>query len=557
MKMPGKTDIVENRVDHFAVTEAFVDLNTAWMSDTPAFIDCCNALNAAMQKVSRAVYEKMETSAEKTPSNGGDALMQWVRTLSWSSRCYHHVISDWLTAYVQQAPDLDAESRKRALFWVRQINEMLAPANFFWTNPKAVQRFVESDGESLIRGLHNWLNDLQRGDGLVELTDSKAFAVGQSLAVTPGRVVYCNQLMELIQYAPQTETVWQVPIVMIQPWINKYYIFDLMPQNSFVRYLVSQGFTVFITSWKNPTPDMRHTTFEDYMRNGALQAINVARQICKSNQVHATGYCIGGTLLAALMGWLAHTPAAQPVVDITLFASLLDFSDPGELGVFIHPSSLKAIEKLATADGFLGEQHLATTFRMLNPTDLIWRSVVNNYFYGEKPPRSDMLYWNSDSTRLPAAMCAFYLKSFYLENRMAQSNTLELHERPIDLKQVRQPLYAVGAAKDHICPWSATFQNCRLVGGRVRYVLADEGHITGIVNPPSPWNKKRYWAGAATRRRDATKWLQGRNPVKGSWWPDWVAWLQPRSGSRQAPPSMGSKRYPALGPAPGTYVFEK
>lgn len=543
-------------MDQLGINEAFLDLNAAWMRDAEGLLAQCQSLNNAMKLAGEVVSEHMRDASSHASESGSDTLLHWVNNLAWSSRHYHQVLSHWLTGYISQAPNLDDDARQRAMFWFRQIIEMLTPANFFWTNPKAVQKFIKSNGESLLQGMRSWLGDVGRGDGLLELADHAAFRVGENLAVTPGQVVYRNQLVEIIQYAPQTPSTWQVPIVLIQPWINKYYVFDLSPQNSFVQYLVRQGFSVFITSWKNPTETMRHITFEDYMFQGALKAVTVARDICKSPQVHATGYCIGGTLLAALAGWLAHEKTDQPLADVTLFATLLDFAEPGDLKAFVNQHSLKVIEKMVDTDGVLRSRHMSLAFRLLNPGDLIWRYVVNNYFYGEPPPRSDMLFWNSDSTNLPGAMCLFYLKTFYLENRMVRPDDLKLGRRTISLKRVRIPIYAVGAQTDHICPWPATFQTCRLTEGKVRYILAGDGHITGIVNPPSPWSKKKYWAGAATRRRDAVRWLSDRTPETGSWWPDWISWLRLRSGVKVDPPLMGSKAYPALDPAPGTYVQE-
>jgi polyhydroxyalkanoate synthase len=543
-------------LDFLAISQTFLDLNAAWMRDAESFSAYCKSLCVDLQAAGKSAAEQLQTSKPRTGRNNGEALIDLARDLWRTSQQYHQVLTRRFTEYVNRAPDLDADIRRRAQFWIRQILEMMTPSNFFWTNPRAVQHFVKSEGESLLKGINNWLSDLQHNDGMPQLADKAAFGVGRNLAITPGQVVYRNQLLEVIQYAPRTPRCRRVPIVLIQPWINKYYIFDLSPQNSFVRYLVDQGFTVFITSWKNPTGDMSHITFEDYMLHGALQAINVARDICRSPQVHAAGYCIGGTLLVALMGWLAHEGDDQPIADATLFAALADFAEPGDLKAFVNPTVFKTVERLVAADGVLKSQYLSFTFRLLNSSDLIWRSVTNNYFYGETPPRSDMLFWNSDGTNLPGAMCIFYLRSFYQENRMVRPNGLILDHRPIDLKQVGMPIYAVGAQKDHICPWPSTFQTCRLTSGPVRYVLANEGHITGIVNPPSPWNKKQFWAGSASRRRDAAKWLQKQKPATGSWWPDWLAWLQPRSGPEISPPTMGSDQYPPLGPAPGTYVLE-
>lgn len=543
--------------DNLAINEAFMALNAAWMRDSAGLMTYYNSMCEAVRSAGEVVSEHLNKAATSNPGSGSDALMHLVENLAWSSRYYHQVLSQWSAEYVIRAPDLDADVRRRALFWVRQASEMMTPANFFWTNPKAVKRFVKSNGENLLQGVQNWLADLLHRDGLPEMTDQTAFGVGKNLAVTPGEVVYRNRLLEVIQYAARTPDTWQVPIVLIQPWINKYYIFDLAPQNSFVNYLVRQGFTVFITSWKNPTVEMRDITFEAYMLQGALQAVTVAREICNSDQVHAAGYCIGGTLLAALMGWLAHEGANRPLADAAFFATLMDFAEPGDLKVFVNPASINAIEQLVAAEGVLKSHNMALAFRLLNPGDLIWRYAVNNYFYGEAPPRSDMLFWNSDSTNLPGAMCTFYLKSFYLENRMAQPDALVVGQRPINLKQVRLPIYAVGALKDHICPWQATFQTCRLTSGPVRYVLTSEGHITGIVNPPSQWSRKKYWSGAASRRRDADRWLHNQKPQTGSWWPDWIKWLRMRSGARVAPPPVGSRQYPPIEPAPGAYVHEQ
>jgi len=547
---------MKNQIDPFAIGDAFADLNSAWQQDREAFLQSCQAFNKAMQAAHEKVISHLHAPPPNEPANGGELLVHWANNLSWSSRQYHQVMCDWLTRYVDEAPALSAETRQKAHFWIRQIQAMLAPANYFWTNPKAVQRFVKTKGDSLQQGLRNWMDDVKTHHGLVSLADQSSYKVGENLAATPGKVIFRNELMELIQYAPQTEKVWEVPIVLVQPWINKYYIFDLSPRNSFVSFLVRQGFSVFITSWKNPGQELRHITFEDYMLKGALQAVNVAREVCQSQKVHLAGYCIGGTLITTLMGWLAKKGAVSSVADATLFSALVDFSNPGELGAMIHPKAIDAIQQMVAENGILEDHHIATAFRLLNSDDLIWRYVVNNYFYGETPPRSDMLYWNSDSTNLPEAMCTFYLKSFYLENRITRPNALQVGGHAINLNNVRTPFYIVGAAKDHICPWQGTFQTCHLLGGKARYVLAEEGHITGIVNPPSPWSKQKHWAGAATRLRDGDKWRRKIEPNKGSWWPDWTRWLEVRSGSQITPPAIGSKTHPPLTAAPGTYVFE-
>jgi polyhydroxyalkanoate synthase len=540
-----------------SAADIFADLNAAWLDDGAAFSAYCSGLSEAIYHAGEKVCDHFNTETVTQSSDAADQILEGVRKLAWTTRQYHQVLSDWMKQYVEKAPQLNGKHRKQALFWVRQFIEMSSPNNCFWTNPQAVSQLIKSDGHSLLRGMINWMADLQNDAGLVALADRAGFKLGRDLAATPGRVVFRNSLVEVIQYAPQTDTVWQTPIVLIQPWINKYYIFDLGTRNSLVGYLARQGYTVFITSWKNPGPELRQTEIDDYIIDGAKAAVEVAGDICRTHRVHAAGYCIGGTALAAMAGWMARRRSANPVCDISLFATLLDFSDPGDLAAVINPEAVQAIRQMASAQGVLQAYQVASAFRLLNPADLIWRYVVNNYFCGEPPPRSDMLFWNSDGTRLPEAMCNGFLEAFYQDNRMAQPDALKVRGRAIDLRRVKQPLYIVGAAKDHICPWPSTFQSCGLAGGKVRYVLADEGHITGIVNPPSPWSKKQYLAGAATRLRDNDKWKAKQVPQKGSWWPDWLAWLKPRSGPKVAPPGLGSKTYPAREPAPGTYVFEK
>ena len=547
---------MESRGNPFDMTDVIADLNAAWRQDDEAFQRACRALTDSLQSTHARVLNHLHSCPENGPHNSDSPLIQWVHKMAWSSQQYHRAWSDWIMAYVENAPELPEVSRKRARFWVQQFQAMLEPANYFWTNPKAVQRFVQSKGDSLNRGLSNWMGDAKFRKGLVSLADQRSFTIGEDLAATAGAVVFRNELMELIQYSPQTRKVRQVPIVLVQPWINKYYIFDLSAHNSFVAYLVRQGYTVFITSWKNPGPNLRHITFEDYMFRGALQAVQTARKVCGASGVHLTGYCIGGTLITALMGWLAHDQAASPIADVTLFSTMIDFSEPGELGILLRPDTIDAIEEQVAEAGILEDHQIATAFRLLSPKDLIWRYAVNNYFLGETPPRSDMLYWNSDGTNLPEAMCNFYLTAFYKENRIIHPGALYIGGRSIDLGMVRTPFYVVGAAKDHICPWRSTFQTCRLIRGKVRFVLSDEGHITGIVNPPSRWSKKKYWAAAATRRRDADKWLHHQDPVKGSWWPDWIGWLGKRSGPTVLPPEIGTDSQPPLCPAPGTYVLE-
>ncbi len=523
----------------------------------------CSDLNRRLQEKN---YEMLGRLYADIASNGNpgrnenEQLLEAVKKNSEIARQNHLLFSDWLKEYIEKAKDLDDTERKRVAFWTKQIVSLTAPSNFFWTNPGAVRRYIKSKGESVGKGLQNIIDDIKKREGLISLVDESAFTPGENIAATPGSVVYRNDLMELIQYHPTAKTTHPLPVVFIQPWINKYYIFDLSPQNSFVRYMLDEGFNVFITSWKNPTEKMRNTTFEDYMIQGAREAVEVAGQICKTKQVHAAGYCIGGAVLTALMAWLNNKKSSKtsiPVADWTLFATLVDYSEPGEIGNFIGENQMEAMERIVQADGFLDKKYLSLAFRLLNPDGLIWRYHANNYLYGQNPPRSDMLFWNSDGTRLPAEMFRFYVKEFYMENRLARKNGLTLANRPIDTRRIKQPLYMAAAIQDHISPWKSSFKTVELVKCPVKFVLSGEGHITGIVNPPSHGSRKKLWMEENVRETDPDSWLKSRTEQTGSWWPDWVKWLKEKKPEETKPAPVGSRRYPPLENAPGTYVFEK
>ncbi|MFT5720063.1 MAG: polyhydroxyalkanoate synthase [Motiliproteus sp.] len=472
----------------------------------------------------------------------------------------------WLEDAIYTTPELAEPLRLKAGFQTRQVLNAIAPGNFFWTNPAALQRCLETGGSSLLEGMANLLKDAQ--DGTISMVDETTFRVGENLATTAGAVVYRNELLEVLQYAPTTEQVHQVPIVLVSPWINKYYILDLTPAKSLVKHLCDQGFSVFVTSWKNPGPELRETTLDDYMLKGILQTVEVARQICNGSQVHLTGYCIGGTVVAALMAWLnaADSDAilrgekprdAMPVAHWSLLTTLVDFSNPGEIGVFIDEPGIEYLEQRMAETGFLEGQDMASTFRALRSNGLIWHQFIHNYLLGKKAPTFDILYWNTDFTRMPAKMHSFYLRELYLHNRLAQPDGLSLGGRALDLKRITQPLYAVGAEQDHITPWKETFKTTCLVGGPARYVLATSGHIQGIISPPVTPPKRRYWAGDVQAECSPEHWCQGTDKVPGSWWEDWVTWLRPQCGPLQAAPPLGSDQYPVLDDAPGRYVLER
>ncbi len=457
-----------------------------------------------------------------------------------------------------ETPGLSNRERRRAAFWWRKWLNAMAPTNFFWTNPVAIRKCVETGGDSLRRGMQNLLADLRAGN--VRMTDPGDFQVGRNLAMTPGAVVFRNRLFELIQYRPTTASVRETPVVLITPWINRYYIVDLTQKKSLVRYLLDQGFSVFVTSWKNPGAEMAATQFEDYLTEGVIPAIDVARAVTGAAQAHAVGYCIGGTLLAAYMAW-AHARYGKseqmPVVHWTLFTTLVDFHKPGDIEVFIDEASIAYIEAGMKRQGFLDGSQMAAAFRLLRSNSLIWHYVVHSYLYGEKPPPFDVLYWNMDTTRMPAAMHGWYLRELYLRNRLIRKGGVNLAGESIDLGRITQPLYCVAAEDDHIAPWRSVFRINNLVNAPKRFVLSSSGHILGIINPPVKPPKRHYWVAEAHRSETAESWRDRAGERNGSWWEDWVDWLHKRCGNMVDAPGVGNASFPELLTAPGSYVLER
>jgi polyhydroxyalkanoate synthase len=428
-------------------------------------------------------------------------------------------------------------------------------------NPTAMRRAVETGGASLAEGARNLMRDLKAGR--LAMVDETAFAPGRNLAITPGQVVHRSRLVELIQYAPSTRSVFNVPLLIIPPWINKFYILDMQPENSLVRHLVARGFTVFIVSWKNPDRSMDGITFEDYMDMGLLETSDVVREITGSSVVNVMGYCIGGTLLAMTLAWLAKQ-GDQRFRSATFMVSMQDFRRVGDTALFIGESSIDFIEQQMMERGYLDSREMSNMFNLLRSNDLIWANVVNNYLLGNQPPAFDLLYWNSDGTRMARAAHSWYLHNTYVENNLVKPGHVHLKNTLLDLGDIRLDTYAVGAEKDHIVPWESAWQVTQLTASKVRFVLASSGHIAGIINPPG--GKGTYWTGRedeqTTEARGANAatpaaWRENAERHDGSWWDDWGVWLAQHSGRKQKPPSLGSEAHPPLIAAPGTYVLEK
>lgn len=484
---------------------------------------------------------------------------------AWNANPYLNTVKEiyllyvhWLEDAIYNTPAVSAKIKNRAAFWTREVLNSIAPTNYFWTNPVAVTRAFKTNGESLVKGWENFIADLNKGE--ISMVDESKFQVGKNLATTPGAVIFRNELIELIQYKPQTDQVREIPIVIMAPWINKYYVLDLTEKNSLLNYLVRQGFTVFVSSWKNPNGELRNTSFEDYMVKGILQPLEAVKSICRTHQVHLTGYCIGGTLVTALLAWQnagRNKTADSPVAHATLINSLVDFTDVGAIEVFIDEYSIEHLEQLMRQKGYLDGNPMATTFRSLRSNSLIWYYWVHNYLYGEDIPEWDVLFWNTDCTRLPEKMHSYYLREFYLNNKLRKKNAITLAGRKIDVSRITQPLYIIGTEQDHITPWKSAFRTCNLVKGPVRFTLATSGHILGILSPPVDPPKRRYWVSDVTEDMEPEDWCAATKKVPGSWWLDWTGWLGSKCGKMIRPPSLGNRQYPQLAEAPGTYVLEK
>ncbi|HWA79657.1 MAG TPA: class I poly(R)-hydroxyalkanoic acid synthase [Acetobacteraceae bacterium] len=457
---------------------------------------------------------------------------------------------------VRRVDGLEPKTAQKVDFYARQFVEAMSPSNFVLTNPEVLRKTAETGGENLLKGLANLLADLDRGKGQlrIKMTDMDAFQVGGNIAVSPGAVVYQNDLMQLIQYAPSTETVLKRPLLIVPPWINKFYILDLRPKNSFVRWAVSQGHTVFMVSWVNPDEKLSDKGFDDYMTEGVLDALDAIEKATGERDINAIGYCLGGTLLGASLAWLA-AKRRQPVKAATFFTSLLDFTESGELNVFIDEEQLKVLEERMNRRGFLEGSEMAATFNMLRANDLIWSFVVNNYLLGNDPFPFDLLYWNADSTRMPARMHSFYLRKMYQENKLAVPGGITLRGEPIDLRRIRIPAYFLSTREDHIAPWKATYRGARLLSGPTRFVLAASGHIAGVVNPPDS-GKYNHWVNTELLA-DPQEWLAGATELAGSWWPDWHRWITAQAPERVPARIPGQGKLKVIEPAPGSYVKVK
>jgi len=548
--------------DEMGIAKAFLDLYSRMAGDPNLMAAVAVNWWVDAARLWQSSWMKMmgvQAASIAEPAKGDSRF----KDADWSSNfLFDYLKQSYLLAArhiqgaVAQVEGLSPESEKKVEFFTRQYVNALSPSNFVLTNPQVLRETVNSGGQNLIRGLNNLLADIEKGHGelRISMTDENAFKLGKNVATTPGKVVFQNDLMQLIQYEPRTKDVYQRPLIIVPPWINKYYILDLRESNSFIRFALEQGHTVFVVSWVNPDARLAQKGFDDYMLEGPLAALDAVEKATGEKQVNFIGYCLGGTLLGAMLGFLSSKKQADRVACATFFVSLLDFSKPGELGVFIDEAQVENLERKMNERGYLEGSEMAGTFNMLRSNDLVWSFVVNNYLMGKDPFPFDLLYWNADSTRMPARMHSYYLRNMYIKNLLGKPGGITLAGVPIDLSKVKQPSYFISTVEDHIAPWKTTYIGSKYLGGPVRFVLGGSGHIAGIVNPPAA-KKYHYWTNDSNPATPE-EWFKSATQHPGSWWNDWQAWMDEQNADEAKVPARkpGDGKLKVIEDAPGSYA---
>ncbi|MBM3609461.1 MAG: class I poly(R)-hydroxyalkanoic acid synthase, partial [Alphaproteobacteria bacterium] len=537
------------------------DIAEYWLSDPARTVQAQSAITKSMIELWGATYQRLSggQAPEVIATPAGDkrfADPDWrANPLYDFLRQAYQIATQWANDLVDKAQDIDPVTRQKAQFYVRQIAGAIAPSNFIVTNPELMRETLKQSGDNLVRGMHMLAEDIAAGHGQLKIrqTDASKFVLGRDMATTPGKIVFRNDLIELIQYAPSTPQVYKRPLLIVPPWINKFYVLDLNAQKSFVKFCVDNGLTVFLVSWVNP--DERHASkdFESYMHEGIRAALDAIEQACGEREVTAIGYCVGGTLLAVTLAWMAAN-SDKRIASATFFTTQVDFTDAGDLKLFVDAERIRSIEENMNQRGYLEGSKMATAFNMLRPNELIWNYVVDNYLKGKEPMPFDLLAWNSDSTRMPAANHSFYLRKCYLENALTQGKMVVDNTR-LDLKQVKIPVYNLAAKEDHIAPAKSVFNGAKFFGGPMRYVLAGSGHIAGVVNPASK-PKYQYWTGAAPSG-EFESWVAKAVEHPGSWWGDWLQWIIEQAPQKVPARTPGDGKLKPVCDAPGDYVRVK
>jgi polyhydroxyalkanoate synthase len=550
----------------FSATDAaeaaklFGEVAQFWVSNPAAMAETNAHLLAALVQLGGATAQRM-IGAPAAPVAEPEAGDNRFRDADWSRNPYfdfwkqfYLISTRWLEEVLEKTEGLDERARQRAEFYLKQLASALSPSNFPMTNPEVLRETLATNGRNLVQGMANLAGDMERSGSLLKIsqTDIAAFEVGRNVATAPGKVIYQNEILQLIQYAPTTDSVRTTPLLIVPPWINKFYILDLGPQKSFIRYMVGRGFTVFVVSWVNPDERLAHKSFEDYMNEGILVAADAVMRETQVRKINVIGYCVGGTLLGTTLAYLAAR-GEDPFASATFFAAQVDFTKAGDLLLFIDDAQLKALEEMMAERGYLDGARMATVFNMLRPKDLIWPYIVNNYMLGKKPFPFDLLFWNQDSTRMSPTNHNFYLREFYHDNKLARGQ-MTIGGVRLDLGKVKLPIYELCAKEDHIAPARSVFIGSKLFGGPVTFVLAGSGHIAGVINPPDK-QKYQYWT---NDKRAATleAWFEGAQEHSGSWWPHYAEWLARYSGAN-VPPRTPGARLGTIEDAPGSYVKAK
>src|ERR1700710_2572911 len=541
------------------VIKTFSTVADYWLSDQTRAAELQMKLGKAYldlwgSSMRRLVGEEAPPAIAPAPRDKRFADPEWKSNQFFDFVMQAYLLSTrWANDLVREAEGLDPHTRKKAEFYVQQISNALAPSNFVLTNPEVLRETLASNGDNLVRGMKMLAEDIQAGGGTLRIrqSDPSNLDVGVNMATTPGKVIYQNDLMQLIQYQPSTENVLRTPLLIVPPWINKFYILDLKPEKSYVKWCVDQGITVFLISWVNPDKALGKKTFEDYMKEGPLAAMDAIEKATGELKIHTMGYCVGGTLLASTLAWLAEKRRGR-VTSATLLAAPVDFTHAGDLLVFVDEDQISALERDMQQAGVLEGSKMAMAFNMLRSNDLIWSYVVSNYLKGKEPAAFDLLHWNSDATRMPAANHSFCLRNCYLENRLS-TGRLVLDNTLLDLSKVKVPVYNLATREDHIAPADSVLYGSQFFGGPVKYVLSGSGHIAGVVNPPAS-GKYQYWTNDNIKDVTLEDWLKAAQEHKGSWWPDWRQWLGSIDAEEVPARAVGTDTLPAIEDAPGSYV---
>jgi len=553
-----KEDLAEDVTD---IVKTMGRVTEYWMADPKRALDIQTSLGRAYLDlwagaVRRLAGEAAPPVVAPDPKDKRFADPEWSQNQFFDFLKQAYLLtSQWAERLVKEA-EVDPHTRAKAEFYIRQISNALSPSNFVLTNPELVRETLASNAENLVRGMQMLSEDIILGEGQLKIrqSDPSLYDVGRNLATTPGKVIFQNDLMQLIQYEATTKEVVKVPLLIVPPWINKFYILDLTPEKSFIRWCVEQGITVFVISWVNPDAHLARKSFEEYMREGVIRAMDAVTEATGEKKMHTIGYCVGGTLLAITLAWLAAKKQHR-VVSSTFFTAQVDFTYAGDLAVFVDEERIKQLEERMKEQGYLEASRMATAFNMLRSNDLVWPYVVNNYLRGKKPYPFDILYWNSDATRMPAANHSFYLRNFYLENKLVKGE-MEIGGVKLNLKQVKIPIYNLATREDHIAPAKSVLYGSQFFGGDVRYVLAGSGHIAGVVNPATK-PKYQYWTGGRPEGSDVDAWLSKATEHAGSWWPDWLHWLKSYDGTMLPAREIGGGKLKPIEDAPGSYVKVK